>query len=302
MWPPFCFIGHNREKEKEKKKKSNGRFKHLLFYIKNEHLYGVLASEAFSVPTPSWWVRHEINTPLFLSQLQTRIFFIIILGKPHDKNGQNHPNNKRVPKCCFAFVFPHGFQYCQLQEWENWKWVFQKFRERLEEWKNRGCTGGNFFFHQLWAYFRWRTFSFQPCGSEVPFHPPFFLVESQAGIDFLGLRCSRLWPEIENLLCISVSWHPCVPTVLLGTLGSLHSSGFPYERLFGIVSAQPWTQCGFWDWNPSGAMRGYGAWSCTKEMGNGERCFAGGAGVRMGLSWAWRWVGNEGGVRSWSYI
>lgn len=69
-----------------------------------------------------------------------------------------------------------------------------------------------------------------------------------------------------------------------GKLGSLHSSGFPYERLFGIVSAQPWTQCGFWDWNPSGAMRGYGAWSCTKEMGNGERCFAGGAGVRMGLS------------------
>lgn len=66
-------------------------------------------------------------------------------------------------------------------------------------------------------------------------------MESQAGIDFLGLRCSRLWPEIENLLCISVSWHPCVPIVLLGNwdhftpLGSLMSGYLGlYQRSHGL--------------------------------------------------------------------
>jgi len=38
---------------RKEKKKGNDCSKHLLFYIKNDHLYRVLASEAFSVSTPS---------------------------------------------------------------------------------------------------------------------------------------------------------------------------------------------------------------------------------------------------------
>lgn len=42
-----------QQEEKRERKKSNGCFKHLLFHIKNDHLYGVLASEAFCISTLS---------------------------------------------------------------------------------------------------------------------------------------------------------------------------------------------------------------------------------------------------------